>query len=93
MADPDLELIELPIAHPEEMPERRLWAAVMRQLLDDGKTYWLQKGQRMLQTEYEAAFDDLVRCGPMTRHVCKWLDVPPWRISEAFIRKCEAENG
>lgn len=69
-------------------PERVLWAAALRQLIEDAKCYW--RGSKWHQdTEYEQAFDDLCRCGPMTRYCCQWLDCQPMSISLAFVRWCE----
>lgn len=72
-------------------PERALWAAALALLIADGKAHWLGSGSSAGEAyELEAAFDDLCRCGPMTRHCCRWLDSNPVAVSEAFIRWCEA---
>lgn len=56
------------------MSERRLWWAALALLVEDGRRYWQD---RRNDTEAEQAFDDLMRCGPMTRHVCQWLAADP----------------
>tara|TARA_R110001592_G_scaffold205877_1_gene456483 strand:- start:492 stop:809 length:318 start_codon:yes stop_codon:yes gene_type:complete len=75
---------------PETMPERHLWAAALDLLIRDGQAYWHNASRRKdTAIELEQAFDDLMRCGPMTRHVCRWLDADPLAVSEAFVRWCE----
>ena len=71
-------------------PERLLWAAVLAQLLRDGRSYW--RGVKMdVETAQAAldAFDDLVACGEMTRYCCRWLDVSPEDVTRLFIAYCE----
>jgi len=78
------------LERPETMPERHLWAAALDLLIRDGQAYWRNASRRKdTAIELEQAFDDLCRCGPMTRHVCRWLDSDPLAVSEAFIRWCE----
>lgn len=77
------------ITAPETMPERHLWAAALDLLIRDGQAYWLGKN-RGQANELEQAFDDLFRCGPMTRHCCRWLDADPQWISNGFIGWCES---
>ena len=78
------------LERPETMPERYLWAAALDLLIRDGQAYWCNASRRKdTAIELEQAFDDLMRCGPMTRHVCRWLDADPLAVSEAFIRWCE----
>ena len=77
------------------LPEARLWAEALRLLLHDGRHYWrCQQGQGVHAESYhlEQAFDDLVRCGPMLRHCCSFLDLEPDWLSEGFIKWCE-QNG
>ena len=77
------------------LPEQRLWAEALKLMLHDGRNYWRsQQGQGVHAENYrlEQAFDDLVRCGPMLRHCCSFLDLEPDWLSEGFIRWCE-ENG
>ena len=60
-------------------------------LCKDGPNYW--KGQTIYTAqpwETEQAFDDLVKCGPMTRHVCGMAGLDPEWISAGFIRWCES---
>lgn len=68
------------------LAERRLWGATLALLIQDGQRYWQGKQQ---DTEAEQAFDDLVRCGPMLRHCCRWLDSDAQWISKGFISWCE----
>ena len=77
---------------PEDMPERDLWAAALELLIKDGQAYWRNASRRReVAIEQEQAFDDLMRCGPMTRHVCRWLDADPVKVSEWFIQWCESK--
>jgi len=74
------------------LPESMLWADVLRLLVFDARNYWrCQQGQSLHADGYylEQAFDDLVRCGPMIRHCCSFLDLDADWISEEFIRWCE----
>jgi len=75
--------------------ERRLWAEALKLMLFDARHYWRgQQGQGVHAESYhlEQAFDDLVRCGPMLRNCCDYLDLEPDWMSEGFIRWCE-QNG
>ncbi|WP_139248813.1 hypothetical protein [Marinobacter antarcticus] len=77
------------------MPESRLWADVLRLLVADACSYWQGERTRDFDAEsyhLEQAFDDLVRCGPMLRHCCSFLDLEPDWLSEGFIKWCE-QNG
>jgi hypothetical protein len=77
------------------LAEQRLWAEALRLLLFDARHHWRgQAVQGIHRDSYhlEAAFDDLVRCGPMLRHCCSFLDLEPDWLSEGFIRWCE-QNG
>jgi len=74
------------------LPEARLWAEALKLMLFDARHYWRgQSAQGVHRNSYvlEAAFDDLVRCGPMLRHCCGFLDLEPDWLSECFIRWCE----
>ena len=82
--DPDL------IEAPTESDYRLLWLAALAQLLRDGRCYW--RATSNSDVELEQAFDDLVRCGPMTRHVCRWLDIEPLQVTRTFIRWCESSD-
>jgi hypothetical protein len=71
-------------------PERALWAAALDLLIKDGQAHWQGRGSTAGEVyELEAAFDDLCRCGPMTRHCCRWLDLDPRWISEGFVSWCD----
>ena len=75
--------------------ERRLWAEALKLMLFDARHHWRgQAAQGINRNSYhlEAAFDDLVRCGPMLRNCCDYLDLEPDWMSEGFIRWCE-QNG
>ena len=77
------------------LAEQRLWAEALKLMLHDARNYWgRRQGQGVHAESYllEAAFDDLVRCGPMIRHCCDYLNLDADWISEAFIRWCE-QNG
>ena len=77
------------------LAEQRLWAEALRLLLFDARHHWRgQAVQGIHRDSYhlEAAFDDLVRCGPMLQHCCSFLDLEPDWLSEGFIKWCE-QNG
>jgi hypothetical protein len=80
----DADLIETPAF----CDYRFLWAHVLSQLVRDARCYWLATTNP--DVELEQAFDDLMRCGPMTRHVCRWLDIEPIEVRRKFIRWCES---
>jgi len=70
--------------------ELALWGAVLDALIRDGQAYWQDREWRGgAEVDREQAFDDLVRCGPMTEHCCAWLDLDPQWISEGFIKWCD----
>ena len=74
------------------LAEQRLWAEALKLMLHDARNYWrCQQGQGVHAESYhlEQAFDDLVRCGPMLRNCCDYLDLEPDWLSEGFIRWCE----
>ena len=74
------------------LPEARLWAEALKLMLFDARHYWRgQSAQGVHRNSYhlESAFDDLVRCGPMLRHCCSFLDLEPDWLSEGFIKWCE----
>jgi len=91
-ADPAAEgLSALELGKEAGAAEYRLWCAALDMLIKDGQSYWkCQKWREADSVEQEQAFDDLLRCGPMTRHCCRWLDLDPQWISEGFIRWCES---
>ena len=69
---------------------RRLWAEALALLIRDAQAFWTGSASRGAEAfELEQAFDDLCRCGPMTRYCCKWLDCEPMVVSLAFVRWCE----
>ena len=69
------------------MPERTLWAAVLVLLLEDSLSHW--RGKKCVMLDLEQAFDDVMRCGPMLRHCCGFLDLDADWISESFRALCE----
>lgn len=74
------------------LPEARLWAEALKLMLLDARDYWRGKqghGVHARSFHLEQAFDDVMRCGPMIRHCCSFLDLEPDWISEGFIRWCE----
>ena len=71
----------------------RLWRAVLAGLLQDARRHWEGKPPykpSIPPYEQEQAFDDLVACGPMTRHVCNFTGHDPEAVSDAFVRWCES---
>lgn len=74
-------------------PERRLWAAVLELLIKDGLEHWRGKTDPGNLSDREQAFDDLTRCGPMTRHCCDHLNVCPYWLSRKFTALCEDMAG
>lgn len=72
-------------------PEFHLWAEATLLLVKDGLAYWQGKHIHCVDpAELERAFNDLVACGPMTRHCCEILGLNAEWISRGFIRKCES---
>ena len=74
------------------LAEQRLWAEALRLLLFDARHHWRGQAAQGVHAEsyhLEQAFDDLVRCGPMLRHCCSFLDLEPDWLSEGFIKWCE----
>tara|TARA_R110001606_G_scaffold399249_1_gene582735 strand:+ start:8687 stop:8965 length:279 start_codon:yes stop_codon:yes gene_type:complete len=68
-------------------PEHVLWCAALAFMLDEARGYW--QGARTYGTtgyEGEQAFDDVVRVGPMTRHLCAMTGNCPHWVSERFIK-------
>lgn len=91
-AEPELQLVEQPLEHLEHTAETALWAAALRLFVEDGLNHW--KGKKgdsgnLSDVERPRAFDDLMKCGPTTRYLCRWLDLNPVWISEQFIKQCE----
>jgi hypothetical protein len=73
--------------------EYNLWCAVLMQMVGDAKLYW--KGKTpfpVAHNEQRQAFDDLLRCGPMLRHVCKYTGHDAQWLSEGFARWCERDG-
>jgi hypothetical protein len=72
--------------------EHNLWCAVLMQMVWDAKLYWKGKSPfPVAHHELRQAFDDLLRCGPMLRHVCEYTGHDAQWISEGFIAWCELE--
>ena len=83
-----MQATELPPDLPEHAAEMALWASALRLFIEDAQRYW--QGKAELGLDLEQAFDDLCRCGVMTRYLCGFLDLNPAWVSEQFILKCEA---
>ncbi|RBP69606.1 hypothetical protein [Marinobacter nauticus] len=66
--------------------EFRLWCAAFQLLVDDAKRYWT--GKAGTNAESIAACDDLLACGPMTRHLCAMTGLEAVAVSESFTRWC-----
>lgn len=70
--------------------ERRLWVAALALMVQDGKRYWLQKGNDGgSQDDREEAFDALCDCTWMLRRICTHTGHDPEWLSRGFIRWCE----
>lgn len=70
----------------------RLWRSVLNALLEDAGRHWQGKRPNSVmirEYELEAAFDDVLRLGPMTQHVCSMTGDDPEAIRDAFVRWCE----
>lgn len=75
------------------LAERNLWGAALASLVDDARAYWQGKGVSGIMPNsvtLEAAFDDVCRAGPMTRHCCGMCGIDPQWLSDGFIRWCES---
>lgn len=67
-------------------PELRLWRSALTLLVLDARNHWHEKkgtGRDELR-----AFNDLCRCGPMTRWLCSMTGDNPEAVSEAFRGWC-----
>lgn len=72
--------------------EQRLWCSVLMYLVDDARAYWNGKHYGPMSIpDYEQAFDDLMRCGPMVRYVCSFTGHDPELICQGFVRWCETD--
>lgn len=65
--------------------EHALWLAALTLLLTDARDYW--KGGRKL--EFEQAFDDVLRVGPMLRRLCNHTGHEPQWVAERFCKSLE----
>jgi len=68
----------------------RLWCSTLALLIYDARSYW--QGIKGAGVEFEQAFDDVLRCGPMLRHLCNHTGHDPQWLSRGFIKWCE-QNG
>lgn len=66
--------------------ELHLWRAALVVLIQDGRDHWLQK--KAPDSEAKEAFDDLCRCGPMVRWICRHTGDEPRTVCEAFRGWC-----
>jgi hypothetical protein len=56
-------------------------------MLEDARIYW--NGSKLYNVagyESEQAFDDVLKVGPMTRHLCRMTGHYPRWVSERFIK-------
>ncbi len=70
-------------------PEERLWLAVLAQLLGDARAYLrgsCVSGLERGSYEVEAAYDDVMRCGPMLRLCCQRTGHTPQWVAAQFAR-------
>ena len=86
-------MIELePIAN-AGTPERRLWVECLSLLVRDAVAYRAGSGSRGAEPgELEAAWNDVIECGPMLRYCCQWLDIEPESVSRTFVCWCERRD-
>lgn len=70
---------------------QRLWLETLNKLLRDAQLH-CETNHAEPAYELEQAFDDVMRCGPMTRYVCSWLEIRPETVTETFIRYLEAKE-
>jgi len=87
---PDVEQPDIATEH--RNPELQLWTSALALLVADARSYW--QGRRGLSVEadhyqLEQAFDDVMRCGPMLRHLCAHTGHDAVWICEGFTRWCE----
>lgn len=75
----------LPTDAEQHPPEGDLWMAALTLLLDDARAYW--RGNRGL--EFEQAFDDVLRVGPMLRWCCAHSGHNPQWIAEQYVKGLE----
>lgn len=73
----------------------RLWREALCLLLKDAMSYHSEGKTPSHAKPYdlEQAYDDVVRCGPMLRWCCEWLDYEPEYVSEHFKIWCAREPG
>lgn len=69
---------------------RRMWFSALKSLLDDAACHWEgKKAPAAEKWEAEQAFDDVLRAGPMIRHLCQMTGLDPVVVSKAFTRRLE----
>jgi len=68
----------------------RLWCSTLALLIYDARSYW--QGIKGAGVEFEQAFDDVVRCGPMLRHLCDHTGHDPQWLSRGFVKWCEQNH-
>lgn len=76
----------LPETQPAATPEQILWASALHLLIDDAMRYYQGRGLNGNPRDYEseAAFDDVMRCGPMLRYLCMRTGTNPAWITRKF---------
>ena len=68
----------------------RLWCSTLALLVYDARSYW--KGIKDAGVDFEQAFDDVMRCGPMLRHLCDHTGHNPQWLSRGFVKWCEQNH-
>ncbi len=64
----------------------KLWQAALAQFVSDAVKHAVggKKPLHVQDYELEAAFDDICRLGPMTRHLCQMTDTDPEWLQDQF---------
>lgn len=70
-------------------PYLDLWGAVLAIMIEDAQ-HW-HCGRKGRTGDREAAYKDLLACGPMTCHLARLNLLDPTEISDQFYRWCEQE--
>jgi len=83
-----------PVPDPERSPEAGLWIAALSLLVDDARRYAEGRTPKQPPVRNPAsAFNDVLACGPMLRHLCDHCpEYEQEAISEAFRRWLRKSN-
>ena len=68
-------------------PEHELWMAALGLMLADARAYLARPDTA--STTCRAAWEDLRDCGPMTRHLARFLVLDPQDVTAAFLKGME----